>query len=258
MKKFGLIGNKISYSLSPKIHGIIYAELGLNASYELIDIPEGGIGEHIELIKSLDGFNVTQPHKRAIIQFLKENNSPIEAVNAVRREGEDLLGFNTDIFGFERDVLTGFGSVEDKTALIIGAGGFASAAAFELAKLGANVFIKNRTLEKAQELCKKSGARLWDKSVAPQVVVNCSSAELFGSLVDVSSINLTKLEYAYDAIYKDTQFLSTMQNAGAKKCLNGLNTLIYQAIAAVEIFTKTELNDEETEKIKDKIRSELI
>ena len=257
MKKFGLIGNKISYSLSPKVHGIIYSELGIDADYSLIEIPQGGIGERIGELKTFDGFNLAQPHKIAIGEFLTENNSPIGAVNTVKNAGGNFYGYNTDVFGFSRDLDKNFGDLSGATVLIVGAGGMAEAAVFVMQEKGAEVYIKNRTEEKAEELCRKSGAMLFKSGLSPDMIVNCSSAELFGGKVDLSGVATQNLKFAYDTVYKNTEFVSTLSAAGVKVA-SGLNMLIYQAVKAVEIFTDIVLQDDEIERLKDKIRSELI
>ncbi len=256
MKKFGLIGNKISYSLSPLIHGVIYDDLGLDASYELYDIPQGGVKESIEELRALDGFNATQPHKRAITEFLEENHSPIGAVNTVKAIGGKLYGYNTDIFGFKRDLDRNFGDLKGKTALIAGAGGMAEAAAFVLMDIGADVYIKNRTEQKAEALCEKSGAKMFFRGLKPDIAVNCSSAELFGGKVELEGADLTSLEFAYDTIYGETQFLGMAKSFGAKTA-NGLNMLIYQAIKAVGIFTDTDFSDGEIERLKNKVKEKI-
>ncbi len=253
MKKFGLIGNKISYSLSPRIHGVIYAELGIDARYDLFDIPQGGVGGRIDDLRALDGFNATQPHKLAVTEFLEENFSPVGAVNTVKVNGGKLYGYNTDVFGFKRDLEKNFGDLRGATALIAGAGGMAEAAAFVLSDMGADVYIKNRTAEKAEALCEKSGALLFAAGLKPDIAVNCSSAELFGGKVELDGADLSSLKFAYDTIYRETGFLSAAKALGAKTA-NGLNMLIYQAIKAVEIFTDTALSDGETERIKNKVK----
>lgn len=256
MKKFGLIGYRISYSLSPKIHGIIYRELGINAGYELIDIAPDAIGERISELNKLDGFNVTQPHKTAITEFLTQNFSPVGAVNTVKVSGGKMYGYNTDVYGFARDIEKNFGSVDGMTALVMGAGGMAKAAAYVLKAAGARVCIKNRTEQKAVLLCRDVGAELYSESVKPDIAVNCSSAELFGGGTDLGGIDLSRLTCAYDTIYKRTDFIALAEKAGAK-AVNGINMLIYQAVKAADIFLNAGLGDGETERLKDIIRSEL-
>ena len=141
--------------------------------------------------------------------------------------------------------------------LIVGAGGMAEAAVFVMQEKGAEVYIKNRTEEKAEELCRKSGAMLFKSGLSPDMIVNCSSAELFGGKVDLSGVATQNLKFAYDTVYKNTEFVSTLSAAGVKVA-SGLNMLIYQAVKAVEIFTDIVLQDDEIERLKDKIRSELI
>ena len=70
MQKFCLLGHNIGYSLSPKVHSLIYAELGLNASYTLFDVEQKDFESSLVKLKEFDGFNVTKPYKTKIIPYL--------------------------------------------------------------------------------------------------------------------------------------------------------------------------------------------
>ena len=98
MKRFAVIGNPIAHSLSPVLHQEIYRQLGLKASYEKIHVIPNTLHSFMNA-NELDGFNVTIPHKQAIIPYLDmldESAQTIGAVNCVHGG----KGYNTDWIGF--------------------------------------------------------------------------------------------------------------------------------------------------------------
>jgi pentafunctional AROM polypeptide len=177
-KKFGILGYKIAYSVSPAMHGAAFTATKLPHSYALIDL------EHIEDFvnsdfwndESFGGCSVTIPHKQAIIPYLNklsEAAKTIGAVNTVIVEedtDEDgvskriLCGENTDWRGIYNPLKRRI-QFDDKvrlqgTALILGSGGTARAAAFAAGKLGLNLIFYNRTPSKAIELAECFSGRV--------------------------------------------------------------------------------------------------
>lgn len=119
MKHFGLIGHPLGHSLSPQIHTAIMQEIGLEGDYKLYDIaPENMAKEIPELLKKLDGFNCTIPHKNAIVPFLdcvSDSAKFCTCVNTVYNG----VGYNTDILGFGSYGIAFAG----KRVLVLGSGG---------------------------------------------------------------------------------------------------------------------------------------
>jgi 3-dehydroquinate dehydratase / shikimate dehydrogenase len=154
---YGVIGDPVGHSLSPLLHNTGFIERGIDAVYLpflvkdlrdfLMAVPELGIR----------GFSVTIPHKQSILRHLKECDplaAEIGAVNTVvvRRDGS-LFGCNTDYIGILRAIEKKLRLVGSRV-LIFGAGGVARAAAFALAKAGAQVVICARREKIARELAK--------------------------------------------------------------------------------------------------------
>ncbi|MDR3215732.1 MAG: hypothetical protein LBT75_05635 [Bacilli bacterium] len=96
MRKYGLIGSGIEYSYSKLIHEYLIAHFDIDASYELIDVRE----INKELLKQYDGLNVTRPFKETVIKYLDINNSDLP-INTIMKKDDKLIGFNTDIDGFD-------------------------------------------------------------------------------------------------------------------------------------------------------------
>ncbi|MBV1777768.1 shikimate dehydrogenase [Paeniglutamicibacter sp. ABSL32-1] len=142
MRRIGLIGNDLGSSLSPAIHEAEASALGLTGfSYEAIDlagIPEPNLGQVLAtaITDGFTGFNVTHPHKQAIIPFLDAvapDAAALGAVNTVVVENGRTVGHNTDRTGFlaglRRSLPEGTGH---HTVVLFGAGGAGSAVASAL------------------------------------------------------------------------------------------------------------------------------
>ncbi|MDR1192925.1 MAG: hypothetical protein LBK98_01965 [Peptococcaceae bacterium] len=152
---FAVIGDPIGHTLSPAIHGAVFAQIGWAAAYDPIHVPRGRLGEFVAAAKSagLRGFNVTVPHKQAIIPFLDGVDQAAAlcgAVNTVAlREGE-YWGYNTDMDGLAQALEQAGAGFAGRRVMILGAGGAASAAALKAVMAGAaGVRILARRLEQA-------------------------------------------------------------------------------------------------------------
>ena len=160
MKKlYGVIGDPIGHSMSPDMHNDAFEALGMDAHYHPFHIKGEDLKAAVPGMKAIgiSGFNVTVPHKTAIIPLLDEVDplaKAIGAVNTVIRSHDRYIGYNTDGEGFIRGLNEEYGSpILDKRILIIGAGGAARAIYYTLGQQGAvRVDIANRTAEKAEQL----------------------------------------------------------------------------------------------------------
>jgi len=160
---YGVIGAPVGHSLSPLLHNTGFVARKIDAVYlpflvnDLRDflkaVPEFGIS----------GFSVTIPHKQSILRHLKECEplaAEIGAVNTVvvQRDGS-LFGSNTDYIGILRALERKL-ELPGSRVLIFGAGGVARAAAFALAKAGAEVAICARREKAALELARAAGGEV--------------------------------------------------------------------------------------------------
>ena len=106
MKKFGLVGKGIQGSFSPEIHNYCFQALSLDALYNIIDISNSSkIKEIVESLKNgnLEGLNVTTPYKQSFDSYLDSINPRAEsigAINCIHRNNTQLIGNNTDWYGF--------------------------------------------------------------------------------------------------------------------------------------------------------------
>ncbi len=138
------------------MHRAALDALGIDGVYEAVPVPPGGLAEALVALRAsgIDGFNVTVPHKRAIISHLDATEpvaTRIGAVNTVLRVGNAWMGTNTDAEGFVRGLREG-GFDTKAPALILGAGGAARAVAAGLISAGAEVEVAARRDAQAREL----------------------------------------------------------------------------------------------------------
>ena len=166
MKKwFAVIGDPIEHSKSPAMHNSWYEEMAIDATYIPVHVTTDQLEAAVAGFKALgaSGWNVTIPHKTAIIPYLDELDELAEkmgAVNTVVRTNEGKLkGYNTDGVGFVRSLEEAVGkSHKDKPVLLIGAGGAARGIAFAMQQQGyTKLTIANRTVANAQAIVDEMG-----------------------------------------------------------------------------------------------------
>ena len=106
MKKYLVIGNPIEHSLSPELHNHWIKKNNINARYEKKLIQEKDIDGIVDEIKGnkISGINVTVPFKKSVIPFLDQLTPRAimtQSVNTIFKEGDAIIGDNTDIGGFD-------------------------------------------------------------------------------------------------------------------------------------------------------------
>tara|TARA_B100000427_G_scaffold317441_1_gene313533 strand:- start:155 stop:952 length:798 start_codon:yes stop_codon:yes gene_type:complete len=250
MKKYIVIGNPISHSLSPKLHNYWFKENNIKAIYEKYLLDEANIKSVIEQIKKKEifGINVTVPFKKKIIpclQKLTKEASISNSVNTIYLENDVIVGHNTDIAGFELAIRHSKFNTTDKKVLILGAGGVVSSLIIALKNLGVSqIIISNRTKEKALEL-KNNYKDLeiieWGTTPDFDMAINATSLGLSNDddeiKLDFKKIGSNK--FFYDVIYNpsETNFLRKARENG-NKTQNGKMMFIYQAHQAFTIWHK--------------------
>ena len=128
MDFYGLLGERLEHSLSPRINKIILEKNNTEGAYKLFEIPNDKLGDFVNAIKLLKikGFNVTIPYKESIIKYLdniSDEAARIGAVNTVMLKDNKLYGYNTDYFGIHIMLKSKNISIKNKTAVVLGAGG---------------------------------------------------------------------------------------------------------------------------------------
>lgn len=270
MKKlFGVIGDPIGHSMSPAMHNDAFEALEIDAHYQPFHIKAENLAIAVPGMKAIgiSGFNVTVPHKTAIMSFLDEVDplaQAIGAVNTVVNVNNRYIGYNTDGEGFIRGLQEEYGtSVFDKRILLIGAGGAARAIYYTLSQQGAvRVDIANRTLEKAEELKSRCpypvetavlAIQEAEKQLAEYDIIIQTTSIGMSPKVNEQPIRLENLRpdsFVSDIIYNpsETALMKEAKLRGAR-VQNGLRMFVYQGALAFEKWTGTLANTERMEKI---------
>lgn len=264
---FAVIGDPISHSLSPAIHNRIFHQMGMDRVYLALHIFPGELEASLGLLrKNLKGFNVTIPHKEAIMPLLDEideRSKVYGAVNTVKLEEDGKLkGYNTDGYGFIKSLEAENLSVSGKRVLILGAGGAARVIAYELLMLGCSITIANRSMDKAKEVKAAleeniGGAQITlsrneDLQGTYDLIVNTTPLGMVPKEKDipVGEHIIQRASILYDLIYnpRQTKFLKIGEKYGCRT-LNGFSMLFYQAVKAQEIWLGKSLKRSITDQV---------
>jgi shikimate dehydrogenase len=260
-----VIGDPISHSKSPGIHGFWLEALGIDAEYRATHVrPEELAGYFASQRDDSDwrGCNITIPHKQAALEFVEDRGrvrATIGAINTVIRDGDALIGTNTDIGGFYAPI-AGL-DLEGAHAVVIGAGGAARAILFALAKLGiGRVTIQNRNVLKAAALLSSFGIKgdavpVGSPLPAAALVVNASSLGMNGyPPLEIDLSPLPEDAVVYDAVYAplETELLAQAR-ARELHTVDGLDMLIGQAALAFELFFGAEPPRDRDEELRERL-----
>jgi 3-dehydroquinate dehydratase/shikimate dehydrogenase len=267
---FGVIANPVGHSLSPAIHNACLEEKRLNKIY-LPLLVQGGKQEFDSFLHNVlsrkwlgfRGFSVTIPHKQSALDFVRTNGGFIEplaekigAVNTlVISEGGKLSAYNTD-YSAALDAVTSTLSIsrsnlKDIPVAIVGAGGVARAIVAGLSDAGANIFIYNRTVKKAEKLAAEFDCDFASldelKNIDMKLIVNCTSIGMHPK-VDATPVPkecLKKNMAVFDTVYNpaETLLLKQAKQAGATT-IDGISMFVNQGLAQFKLFTNTDGNAE--------------
>ena len=261
-KLLGVIGDPVKHSLSPLMHNSALEELGLDYIYIPLPVTQENLAKAIAGFEaiSLVGFNITIPHKQAIIPYLAEitpTAQMVGAVNTVWRTDQGWKGTNTDVEGFIAPLQTLSRDWSKITPVILGNGGAARAVVTGLFELGCpKIYIVGRDRHKLDEFSRSWQSspqistviqtHLWEEltNLIPhtELLVNTTpvgmSPQVDNSPVDASLMaQLPSSAIAYDLIYtpNPTQFLKLAKKQGAT-AIDGLEMLVQQGAAALQIW----------------------
>lgn len=242
-KLAGVAGWPIGHSLSPALHGFWIEEHKLDAAYVPLAIAPGDFKDAFAALPKLGfrGLNVTLPHKEAAFALSTGHDEAARitgAVNTIVFDEGRVLGRNTDVYGFSqllRD--NGIGSLSNRVAVVLGAGGAARAVIASLIGLGAaRVVVVNRTLDKAQALAALFGARVVAQEGLAALgeaylLVNTTSLGMAGQPPLAADLGaMSKGSAVVDIVYRplETALLAQAKALGLK-AIDGLGMLLHQA-----------------------------
>ncbi len=246
MKKYFVIGNPIDHSLSPKLHNYWFKENNINATYDKKKIDETDLKSIILKVKEkkINGINVTVPFKKKVIAYL-DKLSPeakqTQSVNTITLSNNNLVGYNTDIFGFMRAIKNLNFKIEGKKIFILGAGGVVPSIIFALKQMSVSkITISNRTRQKADDLknlFENLNVKDWGDIPEFDVIINATSLGLKNEKINLDLSKVKNNKLFYDVIYNptETNFLKKGKELG-NMTENGKNMFIFQASAAFKLW----------------------
>jgi shikimate dehydrogenase len=241
-------GHPVAHSRSPLIHGHWLDRLGIQGSYQAIDVAPEALPGFLRGIPAAGfrGGNVTIPHKEAAFATVDEHDDAsamIGAINTVWVEDGRLLATNTDWSGFSANLDEGAPEwAEGRRAVVLGAGGSARAILFALLQKGfRDVRVVNRTLGRARDLADRFGGKVsahgWDGIrdllADCDLLVNTTALGMAGG-DDAPAFDLAPLPSSTivtDIVYVPlrTPLLSSAKSRGLKT-VDGLGMLLHQAV----------------------------
>lgn len=248
MRLFGLIGYPLTHSFSAKYFANKFeAEKIHDTAYQLFPLKD--IAEIALLIKSqpdLQGFNVTIPHKVAILPYLDDLSKEAKATGAVNcvkilrnNSGIKLVGYNTDLFGFRESLVPVLKPFHRK-ALVLGTGGAAKAVCYILHELGIKYTLVSRS-GTGESIINYS--QLTENTITDNLlIINTSPTGMYpdtDKCPDIPYQFLSNRHVLFDLIYNpsETRFLTLGREAGATTS-NGLKMLELQAEESWNIWNR--------------------
>lgn len=265
MKQAGVIGYPLGHSLSPTIYGAAFDAASIEASYEAWPTEEAQLEGRINALRGDDayGANVTIPYKETVIPLLDrldEGAEAIGAVNTIVHDEDDLVGYNTDLAGFNRALKDDAGfDPAGKRAAILGAGGAARAVAYALVNArAASIIVAGRRPGRLEKLV--AGLRTlttpgvtiswcyWHDGAflrgmpSVDLLINCTPVGTLTS--DSEGQSPIEPDYmpeggvVFDLVYNpvETPFLKQAKERGSK-AVSGLGMLVYQAAESFKLWT---------------------
>lgn len=261
--KLGIIGNPLGHSISPVIQKAGLESVGLEAEYDVLETTSEDLVNRIKYLRAngYNGFNVTIPLKIPISFFVNdmdEYSNIAGCINTIKIVGErkELVGYNTDIYGFKSAIPQDI-DLKNKRAAILGTGGASRAASVGLIEKGItkidyytrNIINAQKTVNYIRDKFPKvkfethqiQNVRNIEDTA---IIVNATPIGMKGFAADEKPLSdivigsLDKSTLVYDIVYNPltTEFLKSAQQAGLRT-VEGLDMLLYQAQEAIRIWT---------------------
>jgi shikimate dehydrogenase len=260
-----LIGHPVGHSLSPAMHNAAFAEESLDFVYVCLDVDSDSLPTAVEGLKALKfrGFNVTMPHKRAMVTLVDELDDGARisgAINTVVIEASGMRGYNTDGGGMVVACDEAGIELSGKSVLLLGSGGTAAAIAFAFCEAGiGELHIASRNAEHAARLqdklsligVEKLSADSLEalKQDAPEadVIVNATPLGMKeGDPLPLSPEYVRRGRAICDVVYHpgaETPLVRLARERGVPVVAGG-RMLLYQGVLAQKLWTGREPNVE--------------
>lgn len=252
MEKYAVIGYPLGHTMSPFIHNRMFKLNGINASYEAILTPPEKLKDTVKMLKSYNGFNVTIPHKEALLSLIDqptESAKIYKAVNTVANKQGRLLGYSTDAEGFVSALELEDIPLEGKV-LILGSGGVSRTIATECAMRGCDITVA--VLPTEMDRAKLLSADLKERFIKGatcitlgdikgdyDLAVNGTPVGMHPNTSDsiLNENQLKNIKYVFDAVYnpENTKLTEIARGLGIK-AISGMGMLVMQAAKAQQYW----------------------
>ncbi|WP_285116508.1 shikimate dehydrogenase [Leifsonia sp. fls2-241-R2A-40a] len=249
-RRLAVLGSPIEHSRSPELHRAAYDALGLDWSYEAVDVTEEALPDFVAgLGPEWRGLSLTMPLKKAVLPLLAETDRIAQqtgGANTVLLDGENLRGFNTDVAGIVR-ALEAAGLEQVRYAHILGGGATAASALVAAAELGAErVDVHVRDLSRSawiEPLANDLGLRVRirpfsqaDRSLdVPELVMSTLPGGTITEAVYTDSTR--RRSVLFDVAYEPWPTpLARQWEAVGGSVVSGLAMLVHQALLQVRVF----------------------
>lgn len=249
--EYGLIGERLGHSHSPKIHGLL-----AGYDYQLREISQEDLPAFLEA-RDFRGLNVTIPYKKAVLPYcdqLGEGARRIGCVNTlVHRPDGTLFGDNTDYYGIRATLNRGGVNPKGRHCLVLGTGGTSLTAIRALEDLGA------ASVERVSRKGPLSYENVYDRTDT-EIIVNTTPLGMYPNngtaAVDLS--RFPNLRGAADVVYNPlkTALLLQAEALGVPRA-GGLAMLVVQAARAAELFTGNAIAEERVEAVLRRVKTDV-
>lgn len=269
MEFYGVVGEKLSHSLSPNIHNRVFNLLNIEGAYKIVEIPKdriSNLGQSM-ITLGIKGVNVTIPYKQVVMEqldFISKEAENIGAINTIYNKDGKLHGYNTDYYGFGMMLDNKNIKVKDKIAVVLGNGGAAKAInAYLLDNKVKDLYLVTRNKNSIDEIDNRIKIIDYEelKEIKGDILVNTTPVGMYPN-VGVSPVSeevINNFQALVDIIYNPmmTEFLSIGKKLNKVIC-GGLYMLVGQAIKAEEIWQGYNIDKEVVDKIYEEINSNFI
>ncbi|MDO5696299.1 MAG: shikimate dehydrogenase [Eubacteriales bacterium] len=252
-QRYAVFGHPIEHSLSPCIHTLFAEQEGRPIEYDKILVPQNGFAQSLRAFADRGGVgaNVTVPFKIEASTLVDEQSNVAAragAVNTLIRlpDAEDgrirWSGDNTDGIGLVADIARLDCAIQNRSILIIGAGGAARGVLPSLIDCHpSRIVIVNRTHKKAYDLAKLFGLEsfhLDTMDFSADIVINATSASLHQESMKLPKKIFQSAQLAYDMVYaaEDTPFIKEAKAQGVPNTSDGLGMLVEQAAESYRLW----------------------
>lgn len=255
---YGVIADPVAHSLSPCVHNAGFSALGLNKVYVPFRVAREDLPSFLSNCREfgIKGLSVTIPHKENVMRYLSQMDpvcKEIDAVNTIDFSGPTAVGSNTDYLAIQQVLAESMGKsnkpkpLEGLTALVLGAGGVAKAAAFALDSLGAQCVISSRTDARSEQLANHCHGQAvpWEErhDVKCDLVVNGTPVGMHPNVNETpfEGKHLRGSMFVFDTVYnpEQTLFVKQAREAGCH-AITGIDMFVRQAALQFKTFTAKE------------------